>query len=38
VVKVRTPVEKVNAAVRDGGAGGKIQQILEKTPPAATYF
>lgn len=38
MVKVHTPVEKFNAAVRDGGAGGKIQQILENTPPEATYF
>ncbi len=38
VMKVSLPVEKFNAAVRDGSAGRKIQQILERTKPEAAYF
>lgn len=38
VVKVTLPVEKFNAAVRDGTAGKKLQQILDDTKPEAVYF
>ena len=38
VVKFRIPVEKFNAAVRDGSAGRKIEQILADTKPEAVYF
>lgn len=38
VIKVSLPVEKFNAAVRDGSAGRKLQQILDDTKPEATYF
>jgi hypothetical protein len=38
VVKVTFPVEKFNAAVRDGTAGKKLQQILDDTKPEAVYF
>jgi hypothetical protein len=32
------PVEKFNAAVRDGSAGPKIGRILEDLKPEAVYF
>lgn len=35
VMKVSIPVEKFNAAVRDGSAGKKLQQILDDTKPEA---
>jgi hypothetical protein len=38
VMKVSIPVEKFNAAVRDGSAGKKLQQILDDTKPEAVYF
>lgn len=38
VIKLSVPVEKFNAAVRDGSVGKKIQQILEDTKPEAVYF
>lgn len=38
IVKITIPVEKFNAAVRDGSAGKKIQQILDDTKPEAVYF
>jgi hypothetical protein len=36
--KVNMPVEKFNAAVRDGSAGKKIKQILDDTKPESAYF
>lgn len=36
--KARMPVEKFNAAVRDGSAGKKIKQILDELKPEAAYF
>ena len=38
VVKITIPVETFNAAVRDGSAGRKLQQILDDTKPEAVYF
>jgi hypothetical protein len=38
VVKFSLPVEKFNAAVRDGTAGKKIQQVLDGIKPEAVYF
>ena len=38
VLHVSLPVEKFNAAVRDGSAGQKIARILEDTKPEAVYF
>ena len=35
---VSLPVEEFNAAVRDGSAGRKIQQILEEMEPESIYF
>jgi hypothetical protein len=32
------PVEKFNAAVRDGTVGAKIQSIFEDAQPEAVYF
>ena len=32
------PVEKFNAAVRDGTVGAKIQSIFEDAHPEAVYF
>jgi hypothetical protein len=38
VVKFSLPVEKFNAAVRDGSAGKRLQKILDDVKPEATYF
>ena len=38
VMKVTIPVEKFNAAVRDGSAGKKLKKILDDTKPEAAYF
>jgi hypothetical protein len=38
VLHVSLPVDKFNAAVRDGSAGTKIGRILEDTKPEAAYF
>jgi len=38
VVHISLPVEKFNAALRDGSAGKKIARILEDTKPEAAYF
>jgi hypothetical protein len=38
VLHVSLPVDKFNAAVRDGSAGAKIGRILEDTKPEAAYF
>ncbi len=38
ILKVRFPVEKFNAAVRDGSASKKLQQILNDLKPEAAYF
>jgi hypothetical protein len=38
LVKVSLPVEKFNAAVRDGSASKKMQQILGDIKPEASYF
>jgi hypothetical protein len=38
IVHISLPVEKFNAALRDGSAGKKIEQILEDTKPEAAYF
>jgi hypothetical protein len=38
LIKISIPVEKFNAAVRDGTAGKKLQQILDDIKPEATYF
>lgn len=38
VLKVNFPVETFNAAVRDGSAGKKLNQILDDIKPEAAYF
>lgn len=38
VMHVSLPVEKFNAAVRDGSAGSKIEAILAETKPEGVYF
>jgi hypothetical protein len=38
VVRISLPVEKFNAALRDGTAAKKIARILEDTKPEAAYF
>jgi hypothetical protein len=38
VLQVSLPVDKFNAAVRDGSAGAKISRILDDTKPEAAYF
>ncbi len=38
VMHVSLPVDKFNAAVRDGSAGEKVRQILEDARPEAVYF
>lgn len=38
LLQVSFPVEKFNAALRDGSAGHKIQRILEEIKPEAAYF
>ena len=38
IIKFSLPVEKFNAAVRDGSVGKKIKQILDDTKPEAMYF
>ena len=38
LLQVKVPHEPFNAAVRDGTAGKKIQQILADTKPEAVYF
>ncbi len=37
-VKISMPVEKFNAAVRDGSVGEKIKRILNDIKPEAVYF
>jgi hypothetical protein len=38
LMHVRFPVERFNAAVRDGSVGQKLQRVLEAVKPQATYF
>ena len=38
LIKFDLPVEKFNAAVRDGSAGKKIKQILDDIKPESVYF
>lgn len=38
VVHISLPVEKFNAALRDGTAAKKIARILEDMKPEAAYF
>ena len=38
LMKVSVPHAEFNAAVRDGSAGKKMQQILADTKPEAVYF
>ncbi len=38
LVKVTLPVEKGNAAIRDGSIGEKVQRIVGETKPEAVYF
>jgi hypothetical protein len=38
ILHVSLPVDKFNAAVRDGTAGDKIGRILDETKPEAAYF
>jgi hypothetical protein len=38
IAHVSLPVEKFNAALRDGSAAKKIARILEDTKPEAAYF
>jgi hypothetical protein len=38
VMNVSLPIEKFNAAVRDGSAGEKMRRILEDAKPEAVYF
>jgi len=38
LLHAKIPHETFNAAVRDGSAGKKIQQILDATKPEAVYF
>lgn len=38
VMHVALPVEKFNAAVRDGSVGEKIRKILDDAKPEAVYF
>ena len=38
VLHVTLPVEKFNAAVRDGSAGEKMRRILDEIKPEAAYF
>ncbi len=38
LLKVKLPLGKFNAAVRDGSIGKKMQQILADLKPEAVYF
>ncbi len=38
LVKVTLPVEKGNAAMRDGSIGEKLQRIVSEINPEAVYF
>jgi hypothetical protein len=38
IMTVNFPVDRFNAAVRDGSAGPKLQRILEEQKPEAAYF
>ena len=38
LLKVSIPVEQVNAAIKDGSLGPKIQAIMEDAKPEAAYF
>ena len=38
LMQVRFPIDPFNAAVRDGGAGQKLQKILGAIKPQAAYF
>lgn len=38
VLHISLPVEKFNAAVRDGTAGEKMRKILDDAKPEAAYF
>jgi hypothetical protein len=38
IMYVSIPVEKFNAAVKDGSAGAKMQRILAAQKPEAAYF
>jgi len=38
LLHAKIPHETFNAAVRDGSAGKKIQQILDAAKPEAVYF
>ena len=38
LLSAKIPHETFNAAVRDGSAGRKLQQILDDTKPEAVYF
>jgi hypothetical protein len=38
LLEVDMPVEKFNAAVKDGTVGEKIGSILEDAQPEAVYF
>lgn len=38
LLKVQFPLEKFNAAVRDGSVGEKIGKIVEVIKPKAVYF
>jgi hypothetical protein len=38
MIKIEIPVERGNAAMRDGSLGKTIQAILEEQKPEAAYF
>ena len=38
LLNVKIPHQQFNAAVKDGTAGSKLNQILEATKPEAAYF
>ncbi len=38
LMKVKCPVHKFNAAIRDGSIGQKMGRILETCKPKAAYF
>jgi hypothetical protein len=38
LLKVKFPLDKFNAATRDGSIGKKVQQILADMKPEAAYF
>ncbi len=38
LMNVKLPLEKFNAAVRDGTVGAKMKRILDELKPEAVYF